>query len=316
MDEKVYLYYGPNLYLLNSHAMQKVETFGVDDINILDYDLADTPLEDVIEDLQTVSFFAEKKVIIVRSLELVAKAPEDLRVVWSQSLRKPNDDIYLVMIVSSLDLLDQELKKEVEKYAFIEKVEDMDDAKFIPYLRDLFNKDGYEVNDDALNILKERTKTDFQLMHQEIEKLKIYAYQSKQLTKKDILTLVSRNLEENMYELMSALLEKNTARLLEIYHDLLTRSEDPLRILNHLVNRIRELVHTQLLLEKGYSQDEIAAHFNYHKNRVYYLIKDAKSNSFRILENYLKKLAKVDYEIKSGKTDKKLALELFLLEVF
>jgi DNA polymerase-3 subunit delta len=72
-------------------------------------------------------------------------------------------------------------------------------------------------------------------------------------------------------------------------------------------------MHTKLLIEKGYRQDQIAEHFHIKSGRAYYLVKNAQAVNFQILENHLKKLSKLDYEIKSGKIDKKLGLELYLL---
>ncbi len=42
-------------------------------------------------------------------------------------------------------------------------------------------------------------------------------------------------------------------------------------------------------------------------------MKNAQKADFNILETHLKKLSKLDYDIKSGKIDKKLGLELYLL---
>ena len=42
-------------------------------------------------------------------------------------------------------------------------------------------------------------------------------------------------------------------------------------------------------------------------------MKNANDISYKILEDYIKKLAQLDHQIKSGKIDKKIGLELFLL---
>jgi DNA polymerase III subunit delta len=135
----------------------------------------------------------------------------------------------------------------------------------------------------------------------------------KKYMKKQLRLLVSRNLEENIFELTNALLSKNQTKTIEIFYDLIARNEDPLRILNNIVGKVRELMHAKLLLDKGYRQDQIAEHFHIKSGRAYYLVKNAQSVNFQILENHLKKLSKLDYDIKSGKIDKKLGLELYLL---
>ena len=189
----------------------------------------------------------------------------------------------------------------------------MDKKDYPEFIKNMFKKYGYQITDDAVESLLERTNLDFNLINQEAEKLMLFAYDTKEITERAVLLLVSRNLEENIFELTNALLSKNQAKTIEIFYDLVARNEDPLRILNNIVGKVRELMHAKLLLEKGYRQDQIAEHFHIKSGRAFYLVKNAQSINFQSLENHLKKLSKLDYDIKSGKIDKKLGLELYLL---
>lgn len=45
------------------------------------------------------------------------------------------------------------------------------------------------------------------------------------------------------------------------------------------------------------------------------MVKNAGSQKIKDLENYFEKLSTLDFKIKSGEIDKKIGLELFLLEV-
>lgn len=141
----------------------------------------------------------------------------------------------------------------------------------------------------------------------------LFAYEGKRIQTDDVIGLVSRNLEENIFELTNALLDNNQAKTIEIFYDLVALNEDPLRILSNIAGKIRELMHAKLLLDKGYRQDQIANHFNIKSGRAYYLVKNAKALSLDMLERHLKKLALLDFEIKSGKIEKKLGVELYLL---
>ena len=127
--------------------------------------------------------------------------------------------------------------------------------------------------------------------------------------------LVSRNLEENIYELTNAVVHRNINKAVEVFYDLMARNEEPIRILNQLANKFRELLHAKLLLEKGYTQDQISKHFNMATGKTYYVVKSAQDIAFTILEDYIRRLNQLDFDIKSGKIDKKIGLEMFLLGV-
>ena len=313
MAESIYLYYSNNDFLLNHAVEDKIKELNVDPFNIVKYDLLENPYDDVLEDLQTVSFFAEKKVIVVRNIQELEKADEYLLQSYLNYFEKPNPDVVVIVVMNELLPESSALGAALFKFAFIEKVKEMDKKEYPDFIRNMFKKYSYTISDDAIEALLERTNLDFNLINQEAEKLMLFAYETKEINERAVLLLVSRNLEENIFELTNALLSKNQTKTIEIFYDLIARNEDPLRILNNIVSKVRELMHTKLLLDKGYRQDQIAEHFHIKSGRAYYLVKNAQTIPFAQLENHLKKLSKLDYDIKSGKIDKKLGLELYLL---
>jgi len=313
MAESIYLYYSNNEFLLNHKIEEKIAEFNVDPFNVIKYDLLENTSDDILEDLQTVSFFAEQKVIIVRNLAEIEKEGDAVIKNWISYLEKPNPDVILLIVQNELLKEDKPLGAALFKFSYIEKIKEMDKTEYPNFVRNMFKKYQYMITDDAVEALLERTNLDFTLINQEAEKLMLFAYDTKEINEKAVLLLVSRNLEENIFELTNALLSKNQPKTIEIFYDLVARNEDPLRILNNIVGKVRELMHTKLLIEKGYRQEQIAEHFHMKSGRAYYLVKNAQSISFSVLENHLKKLSKLDYDIKSGKIDKKLGLELYLL---
>jgi len=315
MAEAIYVYHSTNDFLLNLTVEEKIKEFKVDPFNIIKYDLLENTSDDILEDLQTVSFFAEKKVIIVRNINELEKEDEFVVKNWVSYLEKPNPDVILILPMPEVLKETTPIGGALFKYAYIEKVKDMDKKDYPEFIKNMFKKYGYQITDDAVESLLERTNLDFNLINQEADKLMLFAYDTKEITERAVLLLVSRNLEENIFELTNALLSKNQAKTIEIFYDLVARNEDPLRILNNIVGKIRELMHAKLLLEKGYRQDQIAEHFHIKSGRAFYLVKNAQAINFQSLENHLKKLSKLDYDIKSGKIDKKLGLELYLLGV-
>lgn len=313
MTESIYVIYGNNDFLLNLTLEQKIESFQVDPFNIIHYDLLENASDDVLEDLQTVSFFAETKVIVVRNIQVIEQQGESVIQSWNAYLEKPNPDCILIVVLQELLPETNPIGKQLQKYGFLEKIKDMDKKEYPMFVRNLFTKYQYQITDQAIDALLERTNMDFQLIAQEAEKLMLFSYDSKEIDEKEVLLLVSRNLEENIFELTNALLSKNQQKTIEIFYDLVARNEDPIRILNNIVGKVRELMHAKLLIEKGYRQDQIADHFRIKSGRAYYLVRNAQSVTFEMLETHLSKLSKLDYEIKSGKIDKKLGLELYLL---
>lgn len=308
MADLIYVFEGKNTFLVNKKIEEKIKSLEIDSFNVSYYDLAESDHNEVIEDLRTVTFFADKKVIVLNNI-LEVKDPK----AFETYFKNPNPDSYLIIVLKELLENKTEIEKILFKYAYVERVKDLSREKYPDFVKEIFISEGYTISNDAINALLERTNYDFDLIAQEKEKLIMFTFDSKEIAEKDVVLLVSRNLEENIYELTNSLLFSNRAKTIQIFYDLMTQNEDPLRILNNIVNRIRELLHTKLLIKKGLNQEEIAEHFEIRSGRAYYLIKNANSIEISVLENMIDGLAKLDFDIKSGKTDKKIGLELFLL---
>jgi DNA polymerase III subunit delta len=315
MTELVYTYVCKNAFLLKHAVDDKIKSLSVDPFNIMRYDLSESNLDDVLEDLLTISFFSEQKVIIIDHFSEIISMEQSMIDDMIKYLTNPNPDVILIIMLDEMLSGQHDIHKAIQNYTYIEKVKDLDKDAYTQFVFDKFKNKGYTITSDAITELLVRINDDFNLLEREAEKLMLYHIDTKSISLQDVLILTSKNLEENIYDLTNALVQKNHAKLIDIYTDLMMRNEDPIRIMNNIANRLRELIHTKLLLDQGLSQTQIAEHFNIKSGRAYYLVKDAQSNTLKILEKHLEQLSKLDYEIKSGLKDKKLGLELYLLGV-
>lgn len=315
MAELIYTYVSKNQFLLKHAVDERIKSLDADPFNIMRYDLTETQLDDVLEDLLTISFFSEQKVIIVDQFKEIIGMDNNQIDDVIKYLANPNPDVVLIIMLDEM-LPDQHpLHRAILNHTYIEKIKELDKDAYTRFVVDIFKQKGYAIALDAVAELLVRVNDDFNLLEREAEKLMLYHIDTKFIRLEDVLMLTSKNLEENIYDLTNALIQKNHTKTIDVYTDLMMRNEDPLRIMNNIANRIRELIHTKLLLEQGLSQSQIAEHFNIKSGRAYYLVKDAQSNTLSVLEHHLEQLSKLDYEIKSGKKDKKLGLELYLLGV-
>lgn len=315
MADSIYVFQSKNEYLVNKAVDERIEKLGIDPFNFMRYDLSEATSDDVLEDLQTISFFSELKVIVVRHLEIVLDATQGIINAWVKYFEKPNPDVVLILELDELIPTTNPIGDAISKYAYIEEIKDPKREEYPVLAKEIFDKEGYKITDAAIEVLLERTNYDFTLLHQEAEKLALYAVDEKSIKEIDVMKLVSRNLEEHIYELTNALLSNNQAKTIEIYHDLIARNEDPLRILNFIVNKMRELMHVKLLIDQGMRQDEIANYFHISSGRAYYMVKNAKGVHIELMEEHLQKLGQLDFDIKSGNIEKKLGVELYLLGV-
>src|SRR5690554_5554610 len=207
------------------------------------------------------------------------------------------------------------LGKTMLQYCYLVEVKDLDESSYPTYINKYLKEKKYEIDKKACEELLIRTDYNLNLLMQELEKLMLFKFDDKKINLRDVEVLVSKNLEENIYELTNSILDNNNKKTVEIYYDLIANSEDPIRILSSISNKIRQLIVTKKMLEKRYNQDQIKDHFGIKSGAAYYLIKDANRVSYELLESMLEKLSNLDFDIKMGKIDKKIGLEILILGV-
>jgi DNA polymerase-3 subunit delta len=127
--------------------------------------------------------------------------------------------------------------------------------------------------------------------------------------------MITKPLDNDVYQLISAFLINHTKEVFSIYKDLKVVSKIQVSFLvSLLLNKFQEMYNVSILLKGGMSQNDIAALFNVSQGRAYYMVKNAKSSNLGKIKANLEDLVKLDADIKSGKIKEDLGLELFFLK--
>ena len=160
------------------------------------------------------------------------------------------------------------------------------------------------------------TAGDLMILNQELKKISTYVGEGGQVSPDIIRLLVPRTLEQNIFELIDNVIHRRSSEALRIFYDLLKNNEEPIKILSLLVNQFRLILQVKELSGTGYGQQQIANTVKVHPFRVKLALQQAKLFTSDELANILLELAEADYQMKTGKKDKQLVLELFLLKLF
>lgn len=157
-----------------------------------------------------------------------------------------------------------------------------------------------------------RLPNDLMMISNEVEKLCLY---SEHITLEDVRAVVSKPLEENAFELVSAIMKKDQQDAVHIYKDLMVNNEEPVKLIVLIANQMRLLMQVKTLDRKGYNDQEIAKILGINPFRLRYIRADASLYDIQDLMSKLNDLALLDTNIKKGMVDKRLGLELFLMKV-
>ncbi len=305
----VYLLYGTKQYRINEE-IKKISK-NIDKMNISRYDLNNDALKNVIDDCETYSLFQDKKIVIADNANVFTGTTSKDSEIIEKYLNNINQSTILIFIVHN-EKIDSRKKitKLINKNG---KVLEFNDELNVESLIKEQLKD-YNIEYKNIKLLIDRVGTNPLIIQNEIDKIKIYKGEDRNITKEDILNLTIKKVEIDIFKLIDDIVKGNKEDAIEIYHEMLKANEEPLKIVIMLANQFRIIYQSKELLKKGYSEKDIAAILKIHPYRVKLAIQNSRTYNDKTLLKFIDELANIDLGIKTGTMNKNLALELFILK--
>ena len=310
-----------NNYLLeslDSLSLQKkreslIKDNNFEDIPVQIYDVSEVPLASALEDLDTYGLFSNKKVIIIQNIESLKY--EDFSKDFDHLfhyIENPNPDYLLIMETKKLNntLKTTKTLKKICKYESVS----LDSKALIKE-----ELKGYKIDSSAIMLLEEYSLGDITKISNECAKLREYKYDEKVITKKDIEDLVVKKLGDSkdlVFAFTRSLAMKDTKDALKKYRELLSYQLEPFGIIGLLASQYRIAYQVKVLAEKHLKDKEIAEILG---EKSDYRIKKTREITSLYTENEilecLKKLANIDYQLKTSDVDANHLLEMFILNI-
>ena len=305
----VYLLYGTKEFQINEEIKKICKN--IDEMNISRYDLNNDLLSLAIEDAQTLSLFEDKKVVIIENADMFTGSTSKDSEIVQKYLDNINENTTLIFIVHNdkLDTRKKITKLIKEKGKVLEYNDELDTISLV---RKLFK--GYNIDYKTINLFIDRIGNNPLIIQNEINKIKIYKGNDKNITDEDILNLTIKLIEIDIFKLIDYIVKKDKEKALELYYEMLKINEEPIKIVVILANQFRIMYQAKELFKKGYSEKDIASILKIHPYRVKLAIQNGRNYTSETLLKYLNDLANIDIGIKTGTLNKDLALELFILK--
>lgn len=316
--------YGNESYLLNQTLNELlVKACGQDyALHTVVYDGLNQPfsMQAVLDDADTLPMFSDHKAVVVKNAVFLTKTKalsKEETEAFSRFLAhdRPESTLILVHDNDNIDTTKPYVKLLKEKGEFI-RVKKLETAAFRQVVKDLIKEKGLRLSYEAFEALIFRLDENLSNAYQEIEKLEIYG---KALNEEDIEALVSRPLDNEVFHLVNAIMDKNMKRAFSIWQDMMILNMEPLSFVGLIASQLRLMYQVALLNKEGYHREEMinllttmTPTINVSRvNRM--LALSRKTSPDRILE-VLNHLASLDQKSKMGLVDKKFGFELFLIE--
>lgn len=319
----VYLVIGKNDYWENEIMQQIKKIIPPEEqtMNFGVYDMEETPLAVAMNDALSMPFFGEKRLVLIKNAYFLTGSRSKSKIKHNvdeleQYIDHPSAETILV-ILAPYDKLDgrKKIVKKLKNKSTTITLSDFSERETADFVRHQAEKQGYQIETDAMNELYARTLGDLSKMMNELQKIFIYCNDSKQITVAVVDKLVSKSLDQNVFALVDYIVTGKSTQAIQFYHQLLEQKQEPVQINAILESHFRLLLQIKILLKHSYSQNMITNTLKVHPYRVKLAMQSSQKFSLNYLKDAYLQLIQIECKLKSSTANPELLFEMFAIKL-
>lgn len=309
--KQAYLLYGEEAYLKQQYKRNLVKALNPDGdtMNFSHYEGKGIDIKQLIDLCETMPFFADRRVILLEDTGFFKNKCEEL----ADYMKELPDYLCMVFVESEVDKRNR-MYKAVKACGTIAEFARQDEKTLMRWAAEILGKAGKKITQRDMELLLTKTGTDMGNLRMELEKLICYTEGRDVVTAEDIEEICTTQTTNRIFDMVRAVTEKNQKRALDLYYDLLTLKEPPMRILFLLAKQYRQLLQVKQFAEAGLAQPEMASRLGVPSFAVRNIASCARAYTISELEQAIKDFVDAEESVKTGRLEDKLSVELLIIK--
>lgn len=309
--KSAYLLYGDEAYLRQQYKERLIHALNPEDdtMNFSKYEGRGIEVREMIDLCETMPFFAEYRVILVENSGFFKNKCDEL----AEYMKTLPEYVRFVFVEEEVDKRSK-MYKAVKSCGSVVEFAKQDEKTLMRWAAGILAKEGRKITTRDMELFLTKTGTDMGNIRMELEKLITYTMGQDIVTAQDIETVCTTRTENKIFEMVRAVTEKNQRRALDLYNDLLTLKEPPMRILFLLSKQFRQLCLAKKMAGEGASQNEIASRLGVPAFVVRNIMSCARSYSIDELEQAERDFVDAEEAVKTGTLQDGLSVELLIVK--
>lgn len=309
--QKVYLLCGEEPYLRQLYKKKLTEAVlpEGDTMNLSVYTGKNVDPKAVIDQAETMPFFADKRLILLEDTGFFKNKCDEL----ADYMKSLPDYLCLIFAESEVDKRSR-MYKAVKAAGRICEFLPQDEKTLMRWAASLLGKEGKKITQRDMELLLTKTGTDMGNLRMELEKLINYTNGRDIVTAADIEAVCVTRTQNKIFDMVQAVADKNQKKALDLYYDLLTLKEPPMRILFLLAKQFRQLFLAKQFVQEGLAQTEMASRLGVPAFVVRKILTCARSYSLDELQQAVADFVDAEEAVKTGRLQDTLSVELLIVK--
>ena len=306
--KQIYLLYGEEAFLKNSYKNRLKEAIiGDDTMNFARFEGKGLDVDELIRLADTMPFFAERRLILVEDSGFFKSASDAL----VQYLPSMPDTTILLFVETEVDNRNR-LYKKVKDMGYAAELNRQDSAQLARWAGGILTREQKKITKHTMELFLSMAGDDMENIRMELEKLISYTLGREVITDEDVLAVCTVQVTNRIFEMVSAIVNRQPRKAMDLYEDLLTLKEPPMRILFLIARQFNQLLQVKDLMGKGMDKGTIASKLKMQPFVVGKTMPQARQFGREQILSYVEFCVETEEAVKSGRLQDRLAVELLI----
>lgn len=311
----IYVLAGKNDTLVNARCRELLDELiepSQRAMGLFDADPARISAADVMDELRTLPFLADRRVVLIRDADNFVS---DNRELLEKYFDAPCPTGTLVLKVSTWNANTKLAKKLPGVGELINVTQPKPwqlPTRLMQYAREAYDK---KIGKDAAELLVELVGDELPRLYNEVDKLALFAEGEKAITPGHIELLIGHNRLYNAFAVIDAIAAGNVGQAVERLRRMFAEDRTTeYTVVGAFAFHLRRMFGAKALLEKGSRPADIAKRLRIWSNKDKFFAQ-LQQMSLKQIGQYLQKLGETDHAIKTGRAKPQVAMEQLVLSL-
>ncbi|MFD1405426.1 DNA polymerase III subunit delta [Robinsoniella peoriensis] len=309
--KKAYLLFGEETYLKNLYKNKLKDALipEGDTMNVTSYEGKSIDVRSVIDQAETMPFFADKRFILIENSGFFKNA----NVQMAEYIPQIPESTCMVFVENEVDKRGK-VYKAVKSAGRVVELGRQDEKTLTRWILGALKKEHRNITEATMHLFMEKTGTDMENIQRELEKLVCYTMGHDVITAEDVETICTTRTVNKIFDMINAIAEKRQKKALDLYYDLLALKEPPMRILFLITRQFNLLMQVKELRNQGFDTQALAPKIGLQSFIARNYVRQAESFTLDRLKEAVNDCVEAEEAVKTGQMNDVMSVELLIVK--
>lgn len=308
--KQMYLLYGEESYLKRIYK-EKLRNALVEKDDTMNYNYfagKGISIQEVVSISETMPFFAEHRLIIIENSGFFKSANE-----LGDYMKQIPETSYFVFVEDEVDKRNKLYKTVKDKGRIVEMTR-QDSRTLTNWILSKLRQENKNITKSAIELFLTMVGDDMEQLEKELEKLICYCIDKDAITAEDVEAVCTVTITNKIFDMIEAIAEKRKVQALNLYYDLLSLKEPPMRILFLIVRQFNLLLQVKELKRLGRDNKDIAQKTSLPPFLIGKYSSQASKFTKEQLRTALQDCVDTEEAVKQGRLNDKIGVEMLIVK--